>query len=264
MPSKGPILILDLVSKRVLQEFRLAENSDASYTGLAYSPDGSRLFASDPGGSLMVAAVGPDGRLHDGRSIALPVADPKRGAGLLHPEGSNTGYPGGIAIARGGHRLYVAMSMNNSVAIVDLDRNTVSGEIAVGNAPYAIVVDGDIAYVTNQGGRLAKSTDYTTLSAQAEIVSDPLTARPLSGTVSVIDLKSRKVISNIEVGLQPTAMVLYRGNLFVCNTNSDTVSVIDTASRSVVKTISMQPFAKAPFGSSPNAIVMLPEPAPRR
>jgi YVTN family beta-propeller protein len=44
----------------------------------------------------------------------------------------------------------------------------------------------------------------------------------------------------------------------VCNTNSDTVSVIDTTSRRVIKTISMQPFANAPFGSSPNAIVMLP------
>jgi YVTN family beta-propeller protein len=151
MPSKGPILILDLESKRVLQEFCSSAQSDASFTGLAYSPDGSRLFGSDPSGSLMMAAVAPNGTLHNCRRIALPVADSKRGAGLLHPEGSNTGYPGGIAVAQSGHCLYVAMSMNNSVAIVDLDQNRVSGEIAVGNAPYAIAVDGDIAYVTNQG-----------------------------------------------------------------------------------------------------------------
>jgi YVTN family beta-propeller protein len=94
-------------------------------------------------------------------------------------------------------------------------------------------------------------------------VADALTGRPLSGAVSVIDLKSRKVVSTIAVGLQPTAMALYRGNLFVCNTNSDTVSVIDTKSRRVIKTISMQPFANAPFGSSPNAIVMLPNPVSR-
>lgn len=258
MPSKSPIMIVDLKSKRVLAESCFAAESDASFTGLVYSLDGSRLFASDPNGSLLMARVVADGTLRDCGKIALPVKDPVRGAGFLHPEGSNTGYPGGIAMAQSGRYLYVAMNMNNSVAVIDLERNIVVGEIAVGKAPYAIVVDGDVAYVTNQGGRVATSTDRTALSAGTKIVADPVTARPASGTVSVVDLKLRKVASTIEVGIEPTAMTLYRGNLFVCNTNSDTVTVIDTTSRRVIKTISMQPFANAPFGSSPNAIMMLP------
>jgi YVTN family beta-propeller protein len=258
-PSRGPILIVDLQSKRLLQEACPSDQSDGSFTGLNYSPDGSRLFASDPNGSVMVADVAADGTLHGCRKIALPVTDPKRGGGtLLHTEGSNTGYPGGLALAPDGHSLYVALNMNNSLAVVDLDRNAVTGEIAVGNAPYAVVVDGDTAYVTNQGGRVAAGADYTNMSAGTEIVSDPHTGRPVSGTVSVVDLKTRRVVATIEVGLHPTAMTLSGGSLFVCNTNSDTVSVIDTATRRLIKTISVQPFAHAPFGSSPNAIAMLP------
>jgi YVTN family beta-propeller protein len=46
--------------------------------------------------------------------------------------------------------------------------------------------------------------------------------------------------------------------LFVANTNSDSVSVIDTLSLAVIKTITIHPFSNAPFGSSPDALAMLP------
>jgi YVTN family beta-propeller protein len=255
--AKGPLLILDLGSGKLLQEFSPFNEAEGSFNGIAYSPDGSRLFASDPNGFLMMAGVDADGRLSGGKKIKLPVTNPAWGRGPFRPEGSNSGYPGGIAVAPDGKLLYVALSINNTVAVVDVDKAEVVSEIPVGNVPYTVILDGDFAYVTNQGGRESNRGDYTTSSADTALVADAGTGRPTTGTVSVIDLRVREVVSTIPVGLQPTAMLLHQKTLFVANTNSDTVSVINTALRKVIKTISVQPFPSAPFGSSPNALVML-------
>jgi YVTN family beta-propeller protein len=255
--GKGPLLILELASGKVLQEFSPFDASEASFNGIAYSPDGSKLFASEANGFLMMASVAADGRLFRGRKIKLPVTNPKWGEFRYRPEGSNSGYPGGIAVTPDGRFLYVTLSINNTVAVVDVEKEQVVGEIPVGNAPYTVVRDGNFAYVTNQGGREANRGEYTTGSADTALVADPETGRPTTGTVSVIDLGSRKVVSTIPVGLQPTGMLLHEKTLFVANSNSDTVSVVDTSLRKVIKTISVQPFPSAPFGSSPNALVML-------
>jgi YVTN family beta-propeller protein len=258
-PYGGPILVVDLVTGRIKQEFVPYESADGSFTGIAYSANGSKLYASDPGGAVMVANVAADGTLSKAEKILLPVTDPSRGVSLLHSEGSNSANPGGLALSADGRRLYVALNMNNSLAIIDLTTNSVISEIPVGNAPHAVVVEGSLAYVTNQGGRVATGSDYTNASAGTPIVADPATGRPTTGTVSVVDLNACRTVASIDVGLQPTAMLLHQGRLFVANSNSDTVSVIDTRNRAVVKTISIQPFSHAPFGSSPNALAMLPD-----
>jgi YVTN family beta-propeller protein len=255
--NSEPILVIDLATGRIIQRFLPYDSADAGFTGIAYSPDGTKLYASDSGGAVMVANVAADGTLAGAAKISLPVPDPMRGAGMLYPDGSHTADPGGLALSANGRLLYVALNMNNSLAVVDLATNSVTGQIPVGNAPHAVVVNGSLAYVSNQGGRVATPSDYTNLSADTAISADPATGRPTTGAVSVVDLNAGKVVASIAVGLQPTAMLLHEDMLFVANTNSDTVSVIDTRSREVVKTISMQPFFNAPFGSSPNAMAML-------
>jgi len=257
--GKEPIVIIDLTTGSVKQRFAPYDSAAASFAGLAYSSDGSKLYASDSGGAVMVANVASDGTLSAAAKISLPVADPSRGVSLIRPQGSNTANPAGLALSADGKCLYVLLNMNNSLGVIDLASNTVTGQIPVGNAPNAIVVDGPLAYVTNQGGRLATASDYSNLSAGTPIVADPATGRPTTGTVSVVDLDAGRVLASIPVGLEPAAMLLHKPYLFVANANSDSVSVIDINSRAVVKTISVQPFAGAPFGSSPNALVMLPD-----
>ena len=263
------IVIIDLSSGQIKQRFLpdgLAQGAwtlpyktaQGSFTGILYSADGNKLYASDASGSVIVSDVAADGSLTTATRIALPVADPRRGAGFFKPEGRNTASPGGLALSKDGRRLYVALNMNNSLAVVDLKENKVVEEIPVGNAPHSVLVDGSRAYVTNEGGRPAAESDYTNQSAGTPIVADPATGRPTTGTVSVVDLTAGKVVASIPVGLDPTAMLLHQRDLFVANTNSDTISVVDTASLSCVKTISVQPFSHAPFGSSPNALAMLP------
>ena len=274
-PYVGPgrpehILIVDLDTAQVKQRFRPEEPTSStdnplfmdvqgSFTGIVYDATGTKLYASDASGSIVVAKVAADGTLSASHRIPLPVADPKRGSSLFVPDGRNTANPGGLALSPDGRRLYVALNMNNSLAVIDLASNAVVSEIPMGNAPHSVLVEGARAYVTNEGGQPATGSQYTNLSAGTPMVADPKTGRPTTGSVSVVDLNSDKVVASISVGLHPTAMLSHERLLFVANTNSDSVSVIDTRNLVVIKTITIQPFSNAPFGSSPDALAMLPQ-----
>src|SRR5918996_5940072 len=101
-----------------------------------------------------------------------------------------------------GTKLYVVLNRNNSLAVFDLVNNTVLAEIPVGNAPHAVVVFGGRAYVTNQGGRRARSGDFTNDSSGTPIVANPVSGNAITGTVSVVDLAQARQIRSIEVGVQ--------------------------------------------------------------
>jgi YVTN family beta-propeller protein len=135
-------------------------------------------------------------------------------------------------------------------------------EIPVGVAPYGVAVSADrsTAYVSNWGGRRARNEDKTAKSGGTDTVVDERGVAS-TGTVSVVDLKARKEVGQIEVGLHPAGLVLSPDGkrLYVANANSDTVSVIDTAGRRVVETILVRPDKTLPFGSAVNAVAIGPD-----
>ena len=137
------------------------------------------------------------------------------------------------------------LNRNNSLAAVDLASSRVTAEIPVGNAPHGILVAGNLAYVTNLGGRRASGSDFTNDSSGTPIVASRRSGHAITGTVSVVDLRLAREIKSIDVGLHPTAMALDDRRLFVANSNSDTVSVIDTDELRVVRTIAVNPFPGA-------------------
>ena len=247
-----PLTVIDLAAHLVKQTFNpddnLADDAEpgASFAGLIYAPDGKRLYASDASGAVTVADVADNGTLSLAARILLPPAKDRE-----------TSRPGGLALGDDGRTLYVALNMNNTLGVVDLSTMTLSGEIPVGNAPFGVVITGRKAYVSNEGGRPADDVDGTNDSGGTDIVADPVTGGAATGTVSVVDLDAGKEIATIPVGLHPTALMRDDAFLFVTNTNSDTVSVIDTATDEVVKTIQVQVFPGAPWGSSPNALTMI-------
>src|SRR5262249_34889227 len=113
-PGDG-LLIVDLGTGRIRQRFR-AEGAAAgkrftegAFTGIAYRPDGRKLYASDANGPIIDATVAADGTLSTSRRIHMPVADPKRGVSLLAPDGSDTSNPGGLAVSADGRRLYAVL-----------------------------------------------------------------------------------------------------------------------------------------------------------
>ena len=242
--AQGSLLVVvDLATHKVLQNLSVSGQS-ASFGGVAYSPDGNQLFASAANGAIVRATVKADGTLTAAKAISLPQTN-------------GNPYPGGLAVSADGKSLYVAMSRNNTLGVLDLATEKMTQQIPVGNAPHAVVVKDGSAYVTNQGGRPAQAGDTTVDSAGTKIVADPVTGGPSTGTVSVVDLTSAKTVGTIPVGLQPTGEAVHGEAVFVTNTSSDTISVIDTTQQHKTQTIDVQPLPHLPAGSQPNGVTFV-------
>ncbi len=230
------IHVIDVTSKSVKQTIPMG-----GFVGIALNKSGNTLYIG--GGSdnnVKTFQKQADGTFAAGPSVNIPGSAPS-----------------GLALSPDETKLYVALNLHNSVAVVDAKALTYS-EIPVGTYPYTVVpsVDGRHVYVSNWGGRRPGSGDPT--DGMNPVVVDPRTGIPASGTVSVINTDSAQVEADIEVGLHPSALALSRngGRLYVANANSDSVSVIDTSTNHVVRTISVTMNRKTPLGSSPNALAV--------
>src|SRR4029078_633670 len=145
----------------------------------------------------------------------------------------------GVAISTDGKLLYTALNLKNMLVEIDLATSEAKREIRVGNAPYDVVLAGDFAYVSNWAGRLPKGDVATGPSGGAPPVRvDPIRNIANDGSVSVVDLKSGKEVTQVEVGLHPSGMAATPDGKYVvvANASSDTLSVIDTNSKKVVET----------------------------
>lgn len=235
----------DVVSTEILKPDTAARGS---YTGLAFSPDGSQLFLSDVNGTIKVFSVGKDHRIIGQNSIALPDADAPRRKNEI---------PAGLAVSRDGQRLYVAGNLSNRLLELELPSGKILRQFEVGALPYEIVLIGDKAYVSNWGGRRPANDSVTGPAGRGTTVRvDPVRFIANEGSVSVVDLVSGKVTKEIMVGLHASGMVLSPNGRYVCvaNAGSDTISVIDSRKDLVVETISLRWHANDIFGASPNAL----------
>ena len=120
-----------------------------------------------------------------------------------------------------------------------------------------MVVHGKYAYVSNEGGRPATSEDFTNYSDGTPIVVDRKDAFAITGTVSVVDLSAGKEVKSVPVGLHPAGMTISGSDLYVANAYSDSLSVIDLKTDKVVRTIDLSvPIAGGVFGSGPNGVAV--------
>ncbi len=243
------LVVIDAASWTILQQANFPKGGGSMH-GIAITRDGATLYATTSQNLLWEAKTSADGSIAWGRSIAL--------AG---PGGNPAANPclAGIALAGDERSAMICLSRNNSLAVVDLVGGKLVKEIPVGVAPYAVVLssDGSTAYVTNWGGRNPEKGERSAKSSGTDTAVD---ARGIacSGTLSVVDLKAGREITQIEVGLHPSDVKLSADGrtLYVGNANSDTVSVIDAGKRGVVETISVRPDPGLPFGSAPNALAL--------
>jgi YVTN family beta-propeller protein len=243
------VLIVDPVEGKVVSQVR---HQDGSYAGLAFTPDGRRLYASSFTGSIGVFEVEPDGELEPLPAIKLAASK----AALEEV------VPVGLAMNRDGKSLWAVLNLKNAVAEIDLTDGKILRQIAVGNAPFGVLQLGDKLYVTNWAGRAPGKDDVAGPSGRGPTVRvDPVKYVASDGSVSVVDLKSGKETKQIVVGLHPSAVIASPdgSRVFVANANSDSVSIIDTKSDTVIETISTRPTEKLIFGSSPNALAISPD-----
>ncbi len=165
--------------------------------------------------------------------------------------------------AKGQRLAVVALTANNKLAVIDVERGVRLGEVATGIAPFgaAIARNGSAAYVTNWGGRVPKAGDLTAPTGAApaadRVVIDERGVAS-TGTVTRIDLNTMTATHTISAELHPTAIVWDepRHRLYVANGNKDSVTVIDTERQAVVRTIALQPFAVKAAGIAPTALAI--------
>jgi YVTN family beta-propeller protein len=275
--------VFSTITGEVLQTYVPFGDSSGSYSGITYSADGTYLMFSQDSSNVAFAAVSPTGLLSDYAHVNVPpntsfiqcFPNSPTGAygvpcGTFYSPG--TSYPGGVAFSEDGKSAYALLNQNNTLAQIDLTAMKQGAQVRVGNAPHSVVIKtvkhsgqivAETAYVSNEGGRVATAADFQIWSSGTPIVADKENGSAVTGTVSVVDLKTMKVVNTISegIGLHPTGMALFGDALLVANTYSDSISVVDTATNKVMRTIDLGLPIAAPgrgsaYGAAPNSIAV--------
>jgi len=222
---------------------KLADGS-VGQEGPTYSPDGKFLWLSETNG-LTRFAVNADGTLGAATTVPLPAVD---GASAL---------PGRSLYSADGATLYVPLNGQNTVVALDPASGAVKQTWNVGIAPRQLAFVGTKLYVSDEGGRRARSGDTTINSYGTDVPANPYLGTSTTGLVSVIDTTDPSAsVGSIPVGLHPTALYASGRALFVANTNSDTVSVINTNRDQVVQTIATRPWPASKVGYEPDGLAL--------
>jgi YVTN family beta-propeller protein len=241
------LLLMDAVSGAQLADI---PTRTTSYLGVAVRPGDREVWVTEttsrPGGdSIFIAKLSETGQPQGNERIDLP----------------DRSVPCGIAFSADGKTAYVALSLKNSLAVIDAGQRKLLREIPVGNVPFAVVVSNrqGRAFVTNRGGRRAGAQDQIAFSSGQSIVSDRKTGSSTTGTVSVVDLKSGSV-ADAEVGLAPSQLTLSPDEslLAVANSHSDSISILDT--KTLHRTdLKIPAYPADTLGSLPDALAFAPD-----
>ena len=238
------------VSTAILQPDK---DGQVSFTGLVFSPDGTRLYLANVNGSIKVFAVAK-GVISGLATLPLPHANaPDRKAEI----------PAGLALSPDGKRLYVCGNLSNRLLELDPATGAFLRAWEVGFAPYDVVLGDGQAYVSNWGGRRPEPDSLTGPAGRGTLVRvDPVRHIASEGSVSIISLAPvpasglREQASEILTGLHASALALTPNgrHLVVANAGSDTLSVVDTRTRQIVETIWTRQNPADLFGAQPNAL----------
>jgi YVTN family beta-propeller protein len=221
------IVVVDTRSEEAVQRIPLK----SAWLGLAWQPDGKRLYVSGGNANGRTPTRAPIYVFdyQNGRLSERPAAT------LEETVDTSELYWSGLTHHRTKPLLFAANRGTgagpSNVVVFDTAAGTLKERIPVEVNPYALVLsdNGQTLYVSNWG----------------------------SDSVSVIDVNSLRVTGRIAVGDNPNDMVLSKdGRLFVSCSNDNTVVVIDTKTRQMIERIGVQLFPNAPEGSTPNALAL--------
>ena len=249
LPAEGAPAEAEAASTHELQPDKEAE---VSYTGLAFAPDGSKLYLANVNGSIKVFDVDKNHHVTGKCSFLLPPAN---------APGRKAEIPAGLAVSRNGKLLYVVLNLGNRLAELDAATGKVLRVWEVGFAPYDVVLAGHKAYVSNWGGRRPAAGSVTGPAGHGTRVRVDATRYAANdGSVSVIDLAAGKVTGEIVAGAHCCALALSPNgrHLAAANAQSDSVSIIDTRKDQVVETICTRQSPADLLGATPNALVFDP------
>ncbi|HEX3717421.1 MAG TPA: bifunctional YncE family protein/alkaline phosphatase family protein [Verrucomicrobiae bacterium] len=265
---KGELVVLEAADGKILQHvpMPLSKNRPGvesvssliwepnlkdklAYTGLVFSPDGTRIYLSNVNGDVKVFAVGKDRKVSPLFSIPLPPAN---------MPGRKEDIPAGIAVSPDGVKIYVALNVANKLAEIDSATGKVLRIWDVGVAPFGVALAGGKIYVSNWGGRRPDANSVVGPIGRNGVVRVDTRSIASEGSVSIIDPTSGSTAPAKEfiTGLHACALAASpNGKFVVCaNAGSDTLSVIDTHADAIVETVSARQRPGDPFGAQPDAV----------
>ncbi len=216
--AKPTLTVVDL--ERLTIEAKVPMEN--SWLGLAWHPDGDRLYASGAEANTVQEFCFEKGKLTAGTAFSL--GSPQKGT-----------FVGGLAVRPDGSRLYAVNVLGQTVSSLDLMTGQVMATAALTAEPYTCAVspDGRTLLVSLWGG----------------------------AKVLLFDAGTLEKIGEIGVGEHPNAMAISKdgSRLFVSCASTNAVWVLDVASRAPKEQISIALFPKAPPGSTPNGLGLSPD-----
>lgn len=237
--------VVDADNFKVMSQNAFPDKKDGgSMYGLALGKDESTVYYTGQKKNLYIGTLNDKGIFDNTKTIDLSI-DKK----FTNPLG--------IGLCNQSNFALVALAIANQVAVVDLETEKVVRNIPVGVCPYAVVISHDesTAFVSNFGGPIPGKYDKTEKSAGSDVAVDNYSIA-LRGSVSVIDIKTKKVIAEINTRIHPESMVLSPNGklLYVTDASGDGISVIDIEKRKVIETIDTKPNPNLPYGSLTTAL----------
>ena len=229
--AQPAIAVVDLEHEYV----RAVVELDHAWLGLAWHPDGKRLFVSGAGNNTVHEMQWADGKLTRGVDLVLgrPMERPAEGSN--RPEPVAQGFVGGLAVSPDGQRLFAVHVFGRILSVVDVKTGHILQNVDLPAEPYTCIVsaDGATLFVSLWGGARVLMFNAKTLEPAGEIV----------------------------VGEHPNAMALTKDGrrLFVACANTNAVWAIDVPTRRAVEQITVALFPKAPPGSTPNHVSLSPD-----
>jgi DNA-binding beta-propeller fold protein YncE len=195
---------------------------DHTWLGLAFHPDGTKLYASGAGQNNVQEFTYADGVMTRVRTFALPAYN---GDTMV----------GGLAVSANGRTLFATRVLAMTISRIDLTTGQVTHSASLPAEPYSCVLspDGRLLYVSLWGG----------------------------ARVRVYDADSLFLLDEWASGEHPNAMAISGDGkrLFVACASSAAVWTYDTFAGEPIEQISTSLYPQAPPTATPNSVALSPD-----
>lgn len=217
--SKPSLTVVDLAKWAVKNTVQV----DSAWYGLAWHPDGTKLYSAGASLNNIQEFTYADGTLTKARTFNLP--------GMAAADT----FAGGLAISRDGRTLFATRVFAMTLSSIDVATGQVTKTVSLPAEPYACTIspDGQTVFVSLWGGRQVRSYRSDTLADSQTFFT----------------------------GEHPSSMVVSPDGkrLFVASANSGVVNVFSTFSGEPLEEISTALYPEAPHTTTPNALTLSPD-----